>query len=307
MKNENKFIYYGIIFYYLYFQIYGIFSEIFFSLVLIFRWSVHFIPLFLLLLVAILSILFYRIKKFPTIRIWYIFIALFFSSLAIVFSSHAILSSWSEDSQYSLYYSTEIRPNIRDYTIICGVVNTIVFLCISYFKYVNMQKNDQFQSYADDALKMKNENKLSYYGILFHYLYIELYYILSEGLLLAVLGFRWNIYLIPVLFILLTAIFSILFYRIKKFPGIRFWFFFIVVVLSYARTYFDLPYRLNLLGENSQYNDKIQFTILNYIYYCRIFNTLVFLIITCFKYVKMQRNDRFKSYADNVEQIVDEH
>lgn len=172
------------------------------------------------------------------------------------------------------------------------------------WRFLKISDNDYFE--INIYPKMENKEKLIYYGILFHYLYNQIYYILSEGLILAVLGFQWNIHLIPILLVLFTAIFSILFYRIKKFPEIRFWFFFIVIVLSYARTYFNLPYK-HLLGENSLYSEEMRFKILDYIYYCRTFNTVVFLMITCFKYVKMKRNDRFKSYADNVEQIVDEN
>ena len=134
-------------------------------------------------------------------------------------------------------------------------------------------------------------NKFIYYGILFNYLYIQIYYILSEVLILSVLIMRWDFHLIPLFLLLFVAIFSILFYRIKKFPIIRFWFIFIVVLLSTARSYFNLPYRLHLLGENTLYSTEIQSALLDYILYCRVTNTIVFLAITCFKYVKMKKNE----------------
>jgi len=133
---------------------------------------------------------------------------------------------------------------------------------------------------------MKNNNKFIYYGILFYFLYIQIYSALASLLISPILIMQWNIHLIPLLLLLLIVLLSILFYRIKKFPKIRIWFILLVVFISTVVSFFNLPERFYLLGGNSLYSAKIQSSILDYILYCNVVNTVVFLSISYFKYVK---------------------
>lgn len=152
MKNEDKLIYYGILFYYIYIQMYMTFSEVSLLLVLVFRWSIHLIPLFLLFFIAILSILFYRIKNIPIINIWIILLVLFLLSAVSAFGlpyRHYLLDG--DDTLYSLYNSAEIRSAISDYTSICKEVNIFAFLGVSYLKYVKMKKTDMLHPYVGDV------------------------------------------------------------------------------------------------------------------------------------------------------------
>jgi len=132
MKNENKLIYYGIIFYFLYVHTYNIIGNLLIISVLIMRWNIHFIPLLLLLLIVCLSILFYRAKKFPEIRIWFVITVVFLSIVVKVFN----LPERFYLTGGNPYYSTEMQSVILNYILTCGVVNIVVFIAISYFKYL---------------------------------------------------------------------------------------------------------------------------------------------------------------------------
>lgn len=148
---------------------------------------------------------------------------------------------------------------------------------------------------------MKNENKYIYYGIVFYFLYIQLYSILAGLLISPILVMRWDIHLIPLFLLLFIALLSILFYRIKTFPTIRIWFILLVVCISTVVRFLNIPGRFYLLGGNSLYSTEIQSTILDYISYCSTLNTIVFLAISYFKYVKSQKNDNSHYDADDVE------
>lgn len=146
MKNENKYVYYGILFYTFYLQIYFVVSEVFFLPVLIFRWNIHFIPLFLLLLVAILSITFYRIKNIPILNVWFILFISFLSSVIYTFTLKYRFYLLDRDP---LYDSPEILPTITNYLSECNSFNIFLFLCISYYKYIKTKKNNWLQSHID--------------------------------------------------------------------------------------------------------------------------------------------------------------
>jgi hypothetical protein len=145
---------------------------------------------------------------------------------------------------------------------------------------------------------MKNNNKFIYYGILFYFLYIQIYSALASLLISPILIMRWNIHLIPLLLLLLIVLLSILFYRIKKFPKIRIWFILLVVFISTIVSFLNLPERFYLLDGNSLYSAKIQSSILDYILYCKVVNTVVFLSISYFKYVKTKRKAMGKTLTE---------
>ena len=133
---------------------------------------------------------------------------------------------------------------------------------------------------------MKNEHKLIYYGIIFYFLYVHTYNIIGNLLIMPVFILQWNIHFIPLLLLLLIVCLSILFYRAKKFPEIRIWFVIAVVFLSIVIKVFNLPERFFLTGGNSFYSPEIQAVILNYIQTCGVVNTVVFITISYFKYLK---------------------
>lgn len=134
-----------------------------------------------------------------------------------------------------------------------------------------------------------SDNKLIYYGILFYYIYIQIYGILSNLLISFVLIMQWSVLLIPLFLLLFIVLLSTLFCQIRKFPKIRVWFILLILFTSIAVTFFNIPSRFYLLGENSPYNAKIQTTILDYISYSRALNTIVFLAISYFKYIKLKK------------------
>lgn len=137
---------------------------------------------------------------------------------------------------------------------------------------------------------MKNENKFIYYGILFYFIYIQIYEIISSILIWPILSMQWNIYLIPILLSLIIISLSIIFYRINKFPKIRIWFILLVILLSILISLLNIPNKFYLLGGDSVYSVKTQSSITNYILICRTINTIVFLSVSYFKYFKSQKN-----------------
>jgi hypothetical protein len=138
MKNENKFIYYGILFYFLYTQIYKTISSILISPILDMQWNINFIPIMLLLLIVLLSVWFYKIKLFPNIRIWFILLVVFFSILVSFLNipNKFYLSS-------SSVYSIDKQSLITNYILTCRTINTIAVIAIAYFKYLKFQKNEK--------------------------------------------------------------------------------------------------------------------------------------------------------------------
>ena len=135
---------------------------------------------------------------------------------------------------------------------------------------------------------MKNENKSIYYGILFFFLYDKIYEIFSSIVISPILSMQWNIYLVPILLLLIIIMLSVIFYRIKEFPKIRIWHILLVVFLSTLISFFNIPGRFYFTGGNSVYSPETQYTILNYIRFCVAINMMVFLAISYFKYWKLQ-------------------
>ena len=131
-----------------------------------------------------------------------------------------------------------------------------------------------------------------YYGILFYFIYIQIYQIVSKILISPILSMQCAIYLIPILLSLVVIILSVIFYRIKEFPKIRIWHLLLVFLLSTLITFFNIPGRFYLTGINSTYSAEMQSTIPTFIQIAGTINTVVFLVISYFKYWKLQKNDK---------------
>ena len=131
------------------------------------------------------------------------------------------------------------------------------------------------------------KNKYIYYGILFYFLYIQIYGIISRVLTWPVLSMQWNVHLVLILPLLLIIVLSVLFYRLKEFPKIRLWFILLVIFLSVVITFFDIP-NIYYMSAYSVYSFEEKSIITNYIQTCRAVNTIVFLAIAYFKYLKVQ-------------------
>lgn len=148
---KNKFIYYGILFYFLYNQTYSIISDILILPILSMQGNIHLIPILLSLVIILLSVLFYRITKFPKIRIWLILLVIFLSVVVSFFNIPAKFYLSGINSAYS----TEKQSMITNYILTCKVINTIVFLAIAYFKYLTAEKKDKHNSDVDNTLKFE--------------------------------------------------------------------------------------------------------------------------------------------------------
>jgi len=135
---------------------------------------------------------------------------------------------------------------------------------------------------------MKTKNRYIYYGILFYFLYTQIYTIISSLLISPILNMKWSIHLIPIIFSILIIVLSLGFYRIKQFPILKIWYILLVVLLSISVSFFNLPEIFYLSGSNSVYSLEQQSIITNYIFTCKLINTVVFLIITYFKYSRSE-------------------
>jgi hypothetical protein len=139
---------------------------------------------------------------------------------------------------------------------------------------------------------MKNENKFIYYGILFYFLYTQIYKTISSILISPILIMQWNVIFIPILLILIILLFSVWLYKKEKFPKIKLWFVLSVLFLSITVSFFNIPDRFYLSGINSDYTIKQQYTITNYILTFKTINTLIFIAISYFKYLKYQKDEK---------------
>jgi|GEM_PF-2019412 len=132
---------------------------------------------------------------------------------------------------------------------------------------------------------MRNINFI-YYGILFYFLYSQIYEIVSSMLIIPILYFEWSIHIIPIILMLLIVSFGSWFYRMQKFHRISFLFILTIVFLSLLVSYFSIPERFYLVRGNSLYDVNQQSVITNYISICRVINTLVIITISWSKYRK---------------------
>ena len=140
---------------------------------------------------------------------------------------------------------------------------------------------------------MKNENKSIYYGILFYFLYTQIYSIIVNVLTLPILCMQWNIHIIPILFSLVIVLLSVLFCRAKRFPRIKIWVVLLVVLFSVMLKLFNIPAKFYLSCSNPVYSIEEQSMITNYILICKTLNTIVLLAISYFKYLKIQQEEKF--------------
>lgn len=96
------------------------------------------------------------------------------------------------------------------------------------------------------------KNKYIFYGIIFYYLYIQVYSIVCKLLVWTVLIMQLNIYFIPVILSIVILIFSFWFYKIEHFPPIKIWFILFVVLTSITLNFLNFPERYYLQGGGSQ-------------------------------------------------------
>lgn len=133
---------------------------------------------------------------------------------------------------------------------------------------------------------MGRNNFNIYYGIVFCFLYIQVYRIISSLFISPMLALHWNIYIILTCLILLIVAFSVWFYTIKQFPSVKIWITLLVVAALILLEIFGLPEVYYLRGGGSYYAIKEQLLISNSIALCRTINTIILIVISFIRYVK---------------------
>ena len=137
MVKENKFIYFGILFYFVYSQLYKVISHLLVAIILTMRMNIVFIHVFVLLFILLLSSWFYFKKEFFSIKIWFIALLVLVSVSTSFFDIPNRLYLYN-----NLEYSEVERHLIMNYTLIYGFINTLLFLVIAYYKYKKTSKSD---------------------------------------------------------------------------------------------------------------------------------------------------------------------
>ena len=138
MVKENKFVYFGILFYFVYSQLYKVISRFLVAIILTTRMNIVFIHVFVLLCILLLSSWFYFKKEFFSIKIWFIALLLLVSVSISYFDIPNRLYLYN-----NLEYSEAERHLIMNYTLIYGFINTLLFLVIAYYKYKKTSKSDE--------------------------------------------------------------------------------------------------------------------------------------------------------------------
>lgn len=138
MVKENKFIYFGILFYFVYSQLYKVISRFLVAIILTMHMNIVFIHVFVLLFILLLSSWFYFKKEFFSIKIWFIALLLLVSVSISFFDIPNRLYLYN-----NLEYSEVERHLIMNYTLIYGFINTLLFLVIAYYKYKKTSKSDE--------------------------------------------------------------------------------------------------------------------------------------------------------------------
>ena len=138
MVKENKFVYFGILFYFVYSQLYKVISHLLVAIILTMRMNIVFIHVFVFLFILLLSSWFYFKKEFFSIKIWFIALLLLVSVSISFFDIPNRLYLYN-----NLEYSEVERHLIMNYTLIYGFINTLLFLVIAYYKYKKTSKSDE--------------------------------------------------------------------------------------------------------------------------------------------------------------------
>lgn len=128
-----------------------------------------------------------------------------------------------------------------------------------------------------------------YYGILFYFLYMQTYKILSDILISPVLIMQWSHNIVLIILLLLILILSVFFYRLKIFIKIKIWHILFIIFLSTMMKFFNIPNKFYLGEDTSIYNLSKKTAIMDFILICRTINTLIFISIAFFKYSKNQK------------------
>ena len=137
---------------------------------------------------------------------------------------------------------------------------------------------------------MVKENKFVYFGILFYFVYSQLYKVISRFLVAIILTTRMNIVFIHVFVLLCILLLSSWFYFKKEFFSIKIWFIALLLLVSVSISYFDIPNRLYLYN-NLEYSEAEWHLIMNYTLIYGFINTLLFLVIAYYKYKKTSKSD----------------
>ncbi len=123
------------------------------------------------------------------------------------------------------------------------------------------------------------QNSNIYYGILFYFVYIRLFQIVTDLIVMPVFCFNLNVTIIPIALTLMILLFNFVYLKMKKFPRLLIW---IVLILVYSvvKLLFNIPTRFY------PYSDSEKAWAIQSIYICTGIHTFVFVVLSCIKFIK---------------------
>ena len=134
---------------------------------------------------------------------------------------------------------------------------------------------------------LKKEHYI-YYGVLFFFLYLNIYHIISRCLVCGILSLEANIFLIPVaLGVLILGLLTI-FCSFKTFPKIKLWVILIVVGSLAITNLLFVPSNYYLRAD-SLYSLGEKESITSFITYCDAINNVAVIVAAYIKYTITQR------------------
>jgi energy-coupling factor transporter transmembrane protein EcfT len=131
LKTEEKYLFYGILFLFVYNRLFIICNDLISSLILVCQWNAYLVPIALLLLCTIFLLFFLKLKDYPKINFWLI-IGVILVPIAINF--------FMLPNRYYFYYSAEDQKMLFDCRILINGINTYILVFIVYFKYYRLNK-----------------------------------------------------------------------------------------------------------------------------------------------------------------------
>lgn len=138
---------------------------------------------------------------------------------------------------------------------------------------------------------MKKENQSVYYGIIFMFLYLKTYSILSNVFTCLILVLKCNILAIPfVLGVIITGL-LVLFWKLQSFPTIKLWMILTIIVLLIISNTFLVPSTF-YEGTNSIYSLEQRSLIGSFITYSNAFNVIGLIVISYIKYSLFKTKNR---------------
>lgn len=134
MKNDKKYIYYGIVFWFLFETIFNFFERLITTIVFYFSWNIYIIPIFLTFIAIIMILAILRYKSIPQLNLW-IVVGIFtaFAGMTLIAPE-----KWLRNANY-LESEKQMLLLVRPFISACF---RWIIVLIAYIKYYKLNKQE---------------------------------------------------------------------------------------------------------------------------------------------------------------------